>query len=264
MKNYLTIIALTLAVQVYGQSFVLHHEIEIPDTLTVVAADWVDLDNDGLLDLALLSSTTVHHYLMVVRGDTVQPMKLQTAVTSIYTADAFHVCDYDKDNQMDVIVSGVGADGPKTVLYKNTGSFAFQEEALPVDAFAVSAFADLDNDARPEWIISGASAGKGYTKILKEGNGGWRVVHDSLQIALSAIEVIDSNSDGFTDLFISGRVSTDSVFSSLLINHGRFFFTSELNMNWIGRSSVADINYDGVFDIIFSGHDNDGNRLTKS
>ena len=49
---------------------------------------------------------------------------------------------------------------PATVVYLNLGSFDFEEKVISAPSFSSIKAADLDNDGRPEWIVSGTEERK--------------------------------------------------------------------------------------------------------
>ena len=59
------------------------------------------------------------------------------------------------DNAMDIMVSGKKDNVPVTVIYLNKGGFEFEEKTTTLPSFTKARFADLDNDATPELIVSG-------------------------------------------------------------------------------------------------------------
>ncbi len=240
-----------------AQQFQKKLEIALPDSVQEAQVVWVDLDNDGLLDILIAGKVNAtRSYLYFIKGDTVNTPELSTAITSILNHQRIEITDYDLDNDIDVVVSGKRNGIDTTAVYLNMGSFQFEEHLLNVPAFTKSLFADLDNDARSEWIVSGVHNGLPYTRILKQQqNYLWRVVHDSLKFQLSALEVIDANGDGRFDLFISGKVRPDSVVSGFLINQNSFYFQPKNSIEFQGTSSTGDMNADGKFDVMVSGKD---------
>ena len=165
---------------------------------------------------------------------------------------------------MDIIVSGKKDNFPITAIYLNKGKFVFEEKITTLPSFMKARFADLDNDATPEWIVSGESSAGPYCKILKQtAEFSWKVVHDSLKIKASSIEVLDSDGDGDMDIFISGAIDSDSLISGFLINKGNFYFTPKHTIELAGNTSSGDFDGDGIFDIILMAEDLAGQWHTK-
>lgn len=265
MKKIVVILILVSVNLAHAQQFTEKFSIVLPDSIMAAQTEWVDLDNDGLLDVLILSrNQRGESYLSFVRGDTLAIPTLQSGSTSIIDYQHYSVVDYDRDNSMDVLVSGLFNNQPTTAVYLNRGDFTFDETILSVPAFSISKFVDLDDDAKVEWILSGQNGGDKYVNIYTEQNQGqWKLVHDSLKFSLTSLEIFDVDGDGTQDIFISGSMGLDSLFTGFLINEGKFYFKQFLKNSWIGSSSIADLNEDGVFDVLFTGRDNNGNSVTK-
>ncbi|HYI78766.1 MAG TPA: FG-GAP-like repeat-containing protein [Chryseolinea sp.] len=238
--------------------------LQLPDSIVQVDPEWIDLDNDGLLDIFLLmKSKSGGNYVAIIKGDSVDllyEMDDRDKVFPIISSQAYLITDYDRDNAMDVIVSGEKNNAPVTAIYLNKGGFEFEEKITTLPSFMLARFVDLDNDARPELIVSGVG---NYSKILKQTSEfSWAVI-DSLKINCTSMEVLDKDGDGDTDIFVSGMVEANSLMSGFLINEGNFYFTKEHTTPLAGNTSSGDFNGDGFFDIILMGKDLAGQGHTK-
>src|SRR6188474_2541011 len=170
MKKILILLMLLIGSEItHAQQFQKKTEIALPDSIQQAQSSWIDLDNDGLLDLLISAkSTTNRGYLYFIEGDTVNAPQLRTEIISLFNFNVVETVDYDLDNDIDVIVTGKKNGVDATAVYLNKGVFQFEEHTLNVPAFSISKFADLDNDAAVEWIVSGTNNGTPYTKILKQ------------------------------------------------------------------------------------------------
>lgn len=264
-KSIVLIILSVLASHVFAQQFVPEFTLPLPDSIRKANAEWIDLDNDGLLDVLLMvTNHDDEHYFMFVKGDTVNAPVLRSQTISAIAINAYVLTDYDRDNVMDVVVSGMKQGSPVTVVYRNIGDYAFAESVLPLPAFTKATFADLNNDARREWIMSGGPDDDGFLSIYSQrNNGDWTLLVDPMRMKATAIDVVDADGNGVHDLFVSGRVSSDSLFTGFLFNHGDSIFAPRTGNEWIGTASTADLNSDGKFDIAFTGNTKNGIRVDK-
>jgi gliding motility-associated-like protein len=264
-KSIVFIVLSVLASHVFAQQFTPAFTLVLPDSIKSSKAEWVDLDNDGLLDILLIATNDDdEHYFMFVKGDTVNAPVLRTQKTSTIEINAYAITDYDRDNLMDVVASGMKAGNPVTVVYRNHDNYAFVETTLTVPSFTKTLFTDLNNDARKEWILSGGPDLAGYLSIYSQAaNGEWNLMVDPMQMKATAIETVDADGNGVHDLFVSGRVSADSLFTGLLFNRGDSLFVPQSRNEWIGTASTGDLNSDGRFDIAFTGKDQAGSRVDK-
>ena len=261
----LLIACMMTAGEVFSQQFQQQFDLSLPDSILTVHPYWVDLDNDGLLDVLLVSNSKGNtSYFQFVKGDTVNAPVLHEQKISTISVNAFLVADYNRDNKMDVIVAGKKNNLPVTAVYINNGSFSFEERIINAPAFSIARFADLDNDGRPEWIVSDEINGQPYVKILRQtGDFSWEVANDSIRLHAAALEIVDANRDGFDDIFISGRAAGDSLATGFLINSGPLYFKPDSMSSVAGVASSADINQDGFFDILLMGYDTNGNVVSK-
>jgi hypothetical protein len=266
MKKSIVVILLSvLTSYVSAQQFAPAFTLALPDSIKKSTAEWVDLDNDGLLDILLLvTNDDDEQYLMFVKGDTVNAPALRPQKTSTIEINAFAIVDYDRDNAMDIVASGIKTGNPVTVVYRNNGNYSFVETTLSMPVFTKTLFTDLNNDARREWILSGGPDNDGYLSIYSQAaNGEWNELVDAMKMKATAIETVDADGNGIHDLFVSGRVSSDSLFTGFLFNQGDSLFVPRSGNEWIGTASTGDLNYDGRFDIAFTGKDETGSRVDK-
>ncbi|HEX6889549.1 MAG TPA: VCBS repeat-containing protein, partial [Chryseolinea sp.] len=244
----------------FAQQFHKQFEIQLPDTIQASQPMWVDLDNDGLLDILLVSKAqSGKTYFQFIKGDTVSVPLLHAKKRTVISVSCAMLMDYNHDNRMDVVVSGEKNSVPSTVIYLNLGSFEFEEKVLAAPSFSWIKSADLDNDARPEWIVSGIEGGNVHLRILKqESELSWKVAHDTLLINASALEIVDANVDGRQDIFFSGVTGANAPTSGFLINQGGLYFKPYLPSQRVGASTSGDFNSDGTFDVLLMSKNNNG------
>lgn len=247
----------------YAQQFHHAYTITLPDSLVKVQPARVDINNDGLLDLLLLSeAASGRTYLQIVKGDTTMtPFLHWQSTRTIGPLKAFALLDYDHDNRIDVIISSLAG---RVAVYTNRGNFTFTETHLNMPPFSQSLMADLNADGIAEWVISDPLSTENKLKVYRQsGAFSWTLLHDSLRISAISLGLTDQNFDGRPDLFVSGNASADSVVTAVLINDGATGFGPHVKFNFAGRSSAADVNADGIFDFISMGNDNHNVAATR-
>ncbi|GCC52483.1 hypothetical protein SanaruYs_27200 [Chryseotalea sanaruensis] len=264
MRTLVILIALLACFRAHGQRFEVTQTLPLPDSINSAEIDHADFDNDGLLDLIILVSTVEDlHYILFVKGDTVDVPDIMANAIAVNDYISYMLVDYDDDNDIDIILFGSA-----TRLLRNSGNFLFTKEEINLPTFTKSVFVDLNNNGNKEVIGSTIIDGKSQLVIFeKQQNNTWHAVGDTLAMAVEAIEVLDSNADGNMDVFVSGRHSVDSIFTGFLLNEGAFKLSATSGYEWLGNLSSGDLNGDGVFDISFSGVNNQGstnNRMLLS
>jgi gliding motility-associated-like protein len=254
---------LILSVAAKGQP--LNPHVELPDSIIHATPEWVDFNNDGLLDVLLfMESKSTNFYAAIIKGDSIQPLSQVSKVFPIPSPDGYLLADYNRDNAMDIVVSGERNGIAVTTVYLNKGSYNFEKkDVATLPAFTHGRFADLDDDATPELVLSGEGNNGFSTKIFKQGADDEWITIDSLRITCSSIETVDADGDGDVDLFLSGKVTPDSLFSGFAMNKGNFYFKPEHATELAGNTSIGDFNNDGFFEIVLMGENKDGIWVTK-
>ena len=267
MKRMWTVFCflLMVAMTATAQQFAKQADIVLPDSIATASTQWADLDNDGVLDILLLTKSQAgRSYLQFVKGDTVNTPVLSAQKTRTMEVSAFLITDYDRDNRMDVVVSGVKNAAHVTVVYVNQGGFVFAERNISLRPFTILKRADLNNDGREEWIASGEPWTWDYpTTLYNQRDDLSFAVFDSLNIKATALETFDAEGDGDIDLFVSGSVKPDSLFTGFLKNDGNAYFKRYLTSSRQGTSSIGDVNGDGLFDVWIAGKDKNGTGFTS-
>lgn len=244
----------------------------MPDSVTSAEADWVDVDNDGLLDILLLMKTDQgNDYIRIFKGNAAGTIFSDTVTTlinertfPIISYDAYILVDYNRDNAMDIIISGQFNGTRTTMIYQNKGDFKFENSITSIPYFTQARFADLDDNATSELVVSGSDSNGPYTKILKQlDDGRWEPVHDSLRLQCSSMQTLDADGDGDNDLFLSGTLETGALTSGFYMNKGGFYFKPEFMTALRGNTSTGDLNGDGFFDVVLMGEDETGLWHTK-
>ena len=195
--------------------------------------------------------------------------------------------DYDRDGYTDIVVTGredyMGTNGygvptlmsdrRATVLYRNNEGKGFVRQELPIDgkrAFHGLArgsvnMADMDNDGLLDVISSGFEANEGHLYIYW--NNGDGTFSESEQVFYgsydSSCEIADLDADGLNDIFVSGFSSnkgSDAKSMFIYRNNGNRNFAM-LNDSYCGfegtdgsTPAIADVNHDGLPDILTGGH----------
>ncbi len=171
--------------------------------------------------------------------------------------------DFDRDNDLDVIVTGTNASGTVvTKLYKNTGTLPFTEvtsTGLPAMRWGEIDIVDVDNDGFLDLCIGGYSGSIYRTYVYENNSGNGTFSHYATfsNYARQFGAWGDSDNDGDMDYIISGfRVGAGSRETHLYINNGDGTFTQSSN-SFIGAEEGSadwgDIDNDGDNDLMITG-----------
>ncbi|MCX6301385.1 MAG: VCBS repeat-containing protein [Bacteroidia bacterium] len=168
-------------------------------------------------------------------------------------------CDYDRDGDLDIILTGDGM----TKIYRNEGVNTFIEQttiALQGVSSGSVAWGDYDNDGYPDILLTGDSPSGPVSRVYR--NNGNNTFTDQASIVLigvsnSSVAWGDYNNDGNPDILLSGHDKDNNGISRIYRNNGDNTFTWQegISLYGVSESSVAwgDYDNDGDLDILLTG-----------
>src|SRR4051812_1874329 len=119
MRPLLVIVLFALGMgAVSAQNFETKFTFDLSDTLTYEQVQWIDFDNDSLLDV-LVSARNQNGAacFAIFKNDTVNGPSFETFLNTQFQSSAFFVADLDADNQMDIILTGIEGGQSKTITF---------------------------------------------------------------------------------------------------------------------------------------------------
>jgi len=177
--------------------------------------------------------------------------------------------DHDGDGDQDLILTGLQAGVPVTVVYRNDGDGVFTPlsggksgagiaSALPGVSRAAVAWGDYDNDGDVDLWLSGLGASATPTGGLYRNDGGalTPVAPGLAAVARGAAAWGDLDNDGDLDLLLTGATANLSYDTRLYRNDGAGLFTelaSGLPATREGSAAWADSDNDGDLDLLIGG-----------
>jgi gliding motility-associated-like protein len=262
MKNFVATLVLVLGVcsGLHAQLYKDSKRIILPDSVIYTHVDWVDFNNDTLLDVLVEARKGVNQsssFLMYRNAGKGEFQFAKYFSTDIINP-AYQLCDYDGDNLMDILLTG----GASTEVFLSTGEFTFERKQLLQVGGSAIRTADLDSDGKPEVVLSGKKDANNFFHIYSSDDNALKLVHDSIQVAATSLEIFDFDNNGNADIFLSGEHNGAQV-TQLYHNEKNLYFTSELLPPFkAAYTSVSDLNHDGHLDILASGANMGGQPKT--
>jgi gliding motility-associated-like protein len=185
---------------------------------------------------------------------------------------SFEIVDIDQNGYADVFLTGENSSGLITSVFLNQGDTTFLNigaGVAPVSAAEV-AVADFNNDNWPDIAYSGVtSENKAVFYILiNNQDSTFQQIDPGLPgIREGEITATDLNNDGSQDLFISGRTPQNEFIAKVYKNDSNLGFEEVTSLNFDGVYSsshaLSDFNLDGKTDIIYSGINENFNRVIR-
>lgn len=227
------------------------------------AAAFADLDNDGDLDVFISGidesgSPAYHMYRNEGGGAFIEVYPSIIGLSSAACAFA------DMDNDGDADLALMGNDGNTNVcrIYRNDGGFTFTDINAGLIGLAGGnlAWADFNNDAYPDLLISGTNnAGFPVTLLYKNIEGSSFIDEGTTFSGLSdgSLAWSDLNNDGDMDFGICGIDSLGQAVTTIYLNTDGVFtqMNTTLQGLWGGMLNWGDYNNDGYADLVISGSD---------
>lgn len=262
MKIRVLIACVLLSIGAQAQQFSNVFSVNLPDSVSKAKVEWVDLNNDGWLDVFVLAETTSgENFFISYKSNPESGPKNPVAQASGFRNATYRLADFDWDGDIDVIVSGMFSNAPRTSFFENQGDFKFGEQSSIPVAGSVIHFADLNSNGNPELVLSGHENGESFFRIYQFGIT-WKLMHDSLKIEAASIQIFDFDGDSDNDIFVSGKESTNNV-SKFLYNQGGLYFKSvSVTKGGKGSTSIGDLNHDGRLDIFLTGVNTSGENVS--
>lgn len=230
-------------------------EIPYPQNIFTQRTNFVDIDNDGNLDLwACHDVAQSHAYRNMGSGDLVFDISL---MPTLPVGGNYHSIwsDYDNDGDVDMYLSKCRGGAPEgdeqriNLLYSNNGDGTYTESGTlaGVDDGAQSwstAIEDFDNDGYMDFLLSNISD---TNKLYRNnGDGTFTDIYASTGIAAQVgsweVQAVDFNNDGWMDFFWQNG-------KEIYLNNGDLTFTGyDLPFS---EGGIGDLNNDGFLDVQF-------------
>lgn len=246
---------------------------------------WVDFDNDGDQDLAVMGATSGSGYARLYRNDGNGEFSEVDAGISGLQRGTMSWADYDRDGDMDMLMVGSynNYNGGRSVyLYRNDGYGGTSwsdvtESALPGFEGVVagsSAFGDLNNDGWPDIVYTGGTGeGRAFMIYLNNGDGTFTQQSNSLQgVTKGFVSLGDYDNDGDLDILVTGESGGSGTWFIYIANNDGDGNFTEINPGTnpvVGqfRTNAAggwnDFDRDGDLDFLVAGQSFDYDNIFK-
>lgn len=237
------------------------------------AVAWGDQDNDGDLDIFIMGWDGKKRITRVYENDNGQFEDVEAGLPGVNSVASNNLAwaDLDNDNDLDLVVTGQDGSERIAKMYSNEGSGYFKEMPQSLGGVYASTvvWGDYDNDGDLDLLMAGhMKNNKRETLVFRNNNGKLVKTDIKLQgISRGTAAWGDYDNDGDLDILFSGRYHPSKKLSKCFIyrNDNGNFTNINANLTGLSRGSSAwgDYDNDGDLDLIMTGLDNNGKRVTK-
>ncbi len=260
--RYILIIALAFfSVISFGQNFEKRFTLATPFALQHSKIQWVDADNDSLLDVVIANTIQGELKFAFLKNLGNDSLKLIQTISSGYQFGKFFLTDVNNDNKIDIVMSGQKTSGIEgTDAFLNSGNFNFQKKQSIIQnkAFTEFLFADLNNDGRKDLVSADANL-----LYIYEQTAGKFILRKDTTIKATSLQSFDFDDNVFHDIVFSGLDASNKPTTALLLLANNFEILNKIQVTDInGIVEAGDLNHDGFFDIVVSGKNSTGTFVT--
>ncbi|WP_254175480.1 FG-GAP repeat domain-containing protein [Planktothrix tepida] len=234
-----------------------------------------DFDKDGDTDILLTGQDSLYQPISQIysnNGSGGFSENTNISLPGVYNSSVT-TADFDKDGNTDILLTGKDSSGRISQIYSNNGSGGFSENtnvSLTGVYYSSVTTADFDKDGDTDILLTGKDGSGPISKIYSNnGSGGFS---ENTNVSLtgvyfSSVTTADFDSDGDTDILLTGKDSSSNYISKIYSNNGSGGFSENTNisLNGVYKGSVttADFDSDGNTDILLTGKDSSNKPISK-
>ncbi|SHG95761.1 Por secretion system C-terminal sorting domain-containing protein [Chryseolinea serpens] len=218
---------------------------KVADKLSTPAADYIDFDNDGDLDIVSMGTASILVFERLALND-FRRIEAYTPVETASLSGSMDIIDFNADGRQDIVTSAGG-------VFLNTGAKSFVSKIItyptPVGAFLK--WEDMDQDG--DFDLAAYFEPNKIELYQKNGDAFVKFYADA-DAPASVSQFIDMNGDGWKDLIVGQNPVRVSFYDRN--NHSftsplqRFDAFGEWRTNESSLSAVTDLNKDGKNDLM--------------
>ena len=224
-------------------------------------ATWGDADGDGRLDILLTGNTDdFGRIARIYHGDGDGSFTDTGALFTGVVRGAVAWGDYDRDGDLDLLLTGDTGAGKIARVYRNDGGGKFTDIAAGLQGVfnGSVAWGDYDRDGDLDILLTGSTGTSRISRIYRNDGGKFTDIGAGLmRVDDSAVAWGDLDGDGYPDIVLTGNSDGGRVAFVYHNNQGDGTFTETdpgLTGVDLGAVACADLDGDGDLDILSTGN----------
>jgi gliding motility-associated-like protein len=237
--------------------------------------DWVDVNNDGLLDIQYHGIDSTNNFVMGILKNNGDDTFTEVQNLGFYkirgprgngTVNSAEWIDFDGDGLTDVVIAMASENERLVNIYKNLGDFKFQRTSvMPQLAYIQMDVGDFNNDNLPDIVLTGSyknylNSGDITANVVFIKNNGNMNFETSFFIEnqgtfISDLKFGDINNDGFLDVINYGAGASFRTTKFYLNNKDGTFsdVNHSLPISLNGGVQFGDYDNDNDLDLLYYG-----------
>jgi gliding motility-associated-like protein len=248
-----------LATLTHAQQWTKKWELPLSDTLKVRELEWLSLNADTVLDVALLGERRADLVWLLAFERTASTWALRSKTPIAQRDVTIQRIDWNKDGRQDFVLRGRDDANRWTLTaYENQGDFTWKKQPIAVVS-TLPQFRIADADGDGEWDIF--FFGNTGMQVLLGGATGFTQAYVREGVSVRDIALFHFLKTPLINWIVSG-VAAGKPFTRVLVpNHERVVKELDLPRPVDGLLAYADYDGDGWFDVSACGRDSAGLRL---
>lgn len=268
MKQLYTLIVICFTIFYANAQFTDVTPSDFPQIVMGGSGEWLDMDNDGDLDLVGTGNRNAQHareaFVYINNGD--DKFVHMPVTIGGYGFSDIAASDYNNDNWMDFLIGGNAEGAGVAKLYNSQRGDGFEYEERSSFPYVMSvsfAWGDYDNDGDEDVFITGTGKDAQVTGIYEnKGKGKFKknTRNDFVPSSQGAAKWGDYDNDGDLDILYTGYAQTAHTWIYTNLGDGKFERLKTANLVGMNAGHVAwgDYDNDGDLDIFLMGWDMSG------
>jgi len=262
--KFVSIVTLVLISSYASAQFQDKWRVKLPVGSQPLQVNWADVNSDSLLDVVVANRVNGKVTFSLYTDSAL--LSTHELVKTGFVSGTFSLCDFNRDNRIDIIMSGIDTLGNhSTEVYLWVDSLTYRKQTARLSSFSSPrvAYADLNSDGQGEFVMAGNA---GQLSAWRWNGTTAMHLFDSADMIVQDVLVYDFDRNGYNDIAASGADAAGRP-KVMIIEYANAFDTIRtihFQTPVAGKMDAGDIDNDGFIDLVVAGRDTTGNIVTRT